>query len=46
MSAESIRAEELPQTTELESALKKEKYLRRFLTTAQEDTILTLRLRR
>lgn len=34
MSAESIRADELPQTTELESALKKEKYLRRFLTTA------------
>lgn len=41
MSAESIRADELPQTTELESALKKEKYLRRFLTTAQ-STFLSL----
>lgn len=41
MSTESIRADELPQTTEMESALKKEKYLRRFLTTAQ-STFLSL----
>ena len=48
MSAESIRADELPQTTEMESALKKDENddFGILLATAQEDTILTLRLRR